>query len=102
MFYTHPPACSFLATSLNVPEKEKNVSSHVSETSQRGIVSTLTEKKPNLAPSTVILLVNAQAALTIVRHVLALVDNHMDIVRVVKGLRLVPDDGERGSGRRRL
>ena len=26
----------------------------------------------------------------------------MDIVRVVKGLRLVPDDGERGSGRRRL
>ena len=66
------------------------------------IVSTLTEKKTNLAPSTVILLVNAPAALTIVRHILALVDNHMDVLRVVKGLRLVPDDEQRGSGRRLL
>ena len=86
--YTRPPA-----DRTAFPVKVKNVSTQVSsDTSQRGIVS-----KTNLTPSTVVLLVNTQAALTIVRHSLALVDHNMDIVRVVQGLRLVPDDGERSS-----
>ena len=90
--YTRPPADR---TAFPVKIKN-NVSSEVtSDTSQRGIVSTLT--KTNLTPSTVIFLVNTQAVLTIVCHSLTLVDHHMDELWVVEGLRLVPDDGERGK-----
>ena len=50
----------------------------------------------NLAPSTLILLMEAEAPLTVLGHLLALVDQHTDVLWVVKGLRLAPDDGKGG------
>ena len=51
----------------------------------------------NLAPSTLIFLVEAEAHPAVVGHLLAPVDQHVDVVRVVKGLRLAPDDGKGGG-----
>ena len=69
-----PPACMslkkykmFHLTFLNKPK--------------RNGLNFIKKNKTNLTPSTIILLVNAEAALTIVRHSLALVDHNMDIVR---------------------
>ena len=51
----------------------------------------------NLAPSTLIFLVEAEAHPAVVGHLLAPVDQHVDVVRVVKRLRLAPDDGKGGG-----
>ena len=51
----------------------------------------------HLTPSALVLLVKAEAHPTVVRHLLAAVDQHMDVIRVVKGLGLAPDDGEGGG-----
>ena len=52
----------------------------------------------NLAPATLILLIEAVAPLTVVGHLLALVKQHMELFRVVQRPPLVPDDGEGGGG----
>ena len=57
-----------------------------------------TRKKANLAPATLILLIEAVAPLTVVGHLLALVKQHVELFWVVQRLRLVPDDGEGGGG----
>ena len=53
--------------------------------------------KTNLTPSTLIFLVEAEAHPAVVGHLLAPVDQHVDVVGVVQGLRLAPDDGKGGG-----
>ena len=56
-----------------------------------------TRRKANLAPATLILLIEAEALPAVVGHLLALVDHHVDVLRVVQGLRLAPYDGDGGG-----
>ena len=49
---------------------------------------------PYLAPAALILLVEAEAHSAVVGHLLASVDQHVDVVRVVQGLALAPDHRE--------
>ena len=49
-----------------------------------------------LAPSTPVLLLQAQAGPAVAGHLLAPVDQHVDVVGVVQGLALAPDDSEGG------
>ena len=49
---------------------------------------------PYLAPAALILLVKAEAHSAVVGHLLASVDQHVDVVRVVQGLALAPDHRE--------
>ena len=53
--------------------------------------------KTNLTPATLILLIEAVAHLTVVGHLLALVNLHVELFWVVQRLRLAPDDGEGGG-----
>ena len=53
--------------------------------------------KTNLTPATLILLIEAVAHLTVVGHLLALVNQHMELFWVVQRLRLAPDDGQGGG-----
>ena len=50
-----------------------------------------------LAPSTPVLLLQAQAGPAVAGHLLAPVDQHVDVVRVVQRLALAPDDSEGGG-----
>ena len=52
-----------------------------------------------LAPAALVLLVQAEAHAAVVRHLLAAVDQHVDVVRVVQRLALAPDHRE---GRRHV
>ena len=49
-----------------------------------------------LTPSTLVLAVQTEAHPAVVGHLLAPVDQHVDVVRVVQGLALAPDHGEGG------
>ena len=53
-------------------------------------------KDTNLTPTTLIFLVQAEAHPAVVGHLLAPVDQHVDVVRIVQRLRLAPDDCEGG------
>ena len=54
-----------------------------------------------LAPAALVLLAKTEAHSAVVRHHLAPVDQHVDVVRVVQRLALPPDHGKRGSDVRR-
>ena len=97
-------------------EEEKNKVVQTHDISHRGLFTRFTKFTPvyeqfiptnrkktkkinaNLAPATLILLIEAVAPLTVVGHLLALVKQHMELFWVVQRLRLVPDDGEGGGG----
>ena len=49
-----------------------------------------------LTPAALILAVQTEAHAAVVGHLLAPVDQHVDVVRVVQGLALAPDHGKRG------
>ena len=50
-----------------------------------------------LTPTTIVFLVQTETHSTVVGHLLAPVDKHVDVVRVVQGLALAPDDREGGG-----
>ena len=50
-----------------------------------------------LTPTTLVLLLQTETLPTVVGHLLAPVDQHVDVVWVVQRLTLSPDYGERGS-----
>ena len=50
-----------------------------------------------LAPAALVLLVQAETSAAVGGHLLAPVDQHVDVVWVVQRLTLPPDYGERGS-----
>ena len=50
-----------------------------------------------LTPTTLVLLLQTETLPTVVCHLLAPVDQHVDVVRVVQGLPLAPDDGKGGG-----
>ena len=51
----------------------------------------------NLTPSTLVFLVKAETHPAVVGHLLAPVDQHVNVVWIVQRLRLAPDDGEGGG-----
>ena len=54
-------------------------------------------EQTNLTPATLVLLVEAETHPAVIGHLLAPVDQHVNVVRIVQRLRLAPDDGEGGS-----
>ena len=50
-----------------------------------------------LTPTTLVLLTQTETLPAVGGHLLAPVDQHVNVVRIVQRLRLAPDDGEGGS-----
>ena len=54
-------------------------------------------EQTNLTPATLVFLVEAETHPAVIGHLLAPVDQHVNVVRIVQRLRLAPDDGEGGG-----
>ena len=54
-------------------------------------------EQTNLTPATLVLLVEAETHPAVIGHLLAPVDQHVNVVRIVQRLRLAPDDGKGGG-----